>query len=145
MLKDRLKHVRSQLKQRVEEKLRDLSQRGAAQEAETDTKIVAPKQERSDLETTGEDPPVVARLVVEIRSDGTRTIARGALKDEVSGEQVALEAKGTTPMQLAAQLAKNLLTTPLAARKLAREMIRARQMDQRASSPEIRDDPDSEG
>ena len=44
----------------------------------------------------------------------------------MSGEQVSLEAKGSTPVQLAAQLAKSLLTTPLAAGQLARAMIEAR-------------------
>ena len=35
--------------------------------------------------------PVVARMVVEIRSDGTKTMARGALEDLVTGQQVAIE------------------------------------------------------
>ena len=48
----------------------------------------------------GPEPPVIARLVVEVRSDGSRTIARGAL--EAGGEAAALEARGTTPAQLAA-------------------------------------------
>jgi hypothetical protein len=81
---------------------------------------------REEMETLAEEPPVVARLVVEIRSDGSRTIARGALKDELSGEQVSLEAKGSSPIQLAAQLARSLLTTPLAAGQLARAMMAAR-------------------
>lgn len=56
--------------------------------------------------------PVVARLVVEVRSDGTRTIARGALEDP-DGHRVAVEAKGTTPWALAKQLASALWTLPL--------------------------------
>jgi hypothetical protein len=44
-----------------------------------------------------DEPPVVARLVVEIRSDGTRTIARGAIEDAQRGERVAIEARGDSP------------------------------------------------
>ena len=58
------------------------------------------------------EPPVVARLVVEIRSDGTRTIARGALEDVLSDERVKIEASGGSPIQLAASLASNLLSPP---------------------------------
>lgn len=68
---------------------------------------------RADLAQEGPEPPVVARLMVEIRSDGTRTIARGALQDELSGEQVAVEARGDSPLELAGQLAKTLVTAPL--------------------------------
>lgn len=58
------------------------------------------------------EPPVVARLVVEIRSDGSRTIARGAVEDVASGERVALEATGGSPLQLAAALARSLTQLP---------------------------------
>lgn len=68
---------------------------------------------RSDLAEQGPEPPVVARLMVEIRSDGSRTIARGALQDELTGEQVAVEARGNSPLELAGQLAKSLVTAPL--------------------------------
>jgi hypothetical protein len=68
---------------------------------------------RSDLVQEGPEPPVVARLMVEIRSDGSRTIARGALHDELTGEQVAVEARGNSPLELAGQLAKSLVTAPL--------------------------------
>lgn len=85
-----------------------------------------PKGDRQDagaIESTGrkdsidqrpDDPPVVARLVVEIRSDGTRTIARGALEDVSQGQRVALEARGTSPQQLMLSLARSLVETPLA-------------------------------
>jgi hypothetical protein len=59
-----------------------------------------------------EEPPVVARMIIEIRSDGTRTIARGALEDVLSDERVKIEASGGSPIQLAASLASNLLSTP---------------------------------
>ena len=66
--------------------------------------------EAKELQT---EPPVVARLVVEIRSDGSRTIARGALEDAQRGERVAIEAQGTSPMQLAIALARSLTRLPL--------------------------------
>lgn len=58
-------------------------------------------------------PPVVARLVVEIRSDGTRTIARGAMEDHITGEKVGLSVHGTSPALLAKELAKSILQLPL--------------------------------
>jgi len=61
-----------------------------------------------------EEPPVVARLVVEIRSDGSRTIARGALEDAQHGEKVAIEAHGDSPLQLAIALARSLTQLPRA-------------------------------
>lgn len=71
----------------------------------------------SSLEKPG-DPPVVARMVIEIRSDGSRTVARGAIEEVTSGEKIALEAHGTTPMALAANLTKSLLSAPLLAAQL---------------------------
>ena len=56
-----------------------------------------------------EEPPVVARMIIEIRSDGTRTIA---LVAEHVFERVKIEASGGSPIQLAASLASNLLSTP---------------------------------
>lgn len=67
-----------------------------------------------------EDMPVVARLVVEIRSDGRRTIARGAMEDP-EGTRVAMEVHGTTPWALAKQLAGALWTMP----RLPRPSLRA--------------------
>lgn len=71
-------------------------------------------------------PPIVARMVIEIRSDGSRTIARGALEDLQNGERVTLRADAATPMALAAQLTKALVQIPTLARSLtgsaAREM-----------------------
>lgn len=46
----------------------------------------------------------MARVIVEVRSDGTRTIARGAL--EVEDETVSLAAEGTTPAELANALSR---------------------------------------
>ena len=58
------------------------------------------------------EPPVVARTIVEIRSDGSRTIARGALEDVATGQRVAIEAKGGTPFQLALSLVRSLAQLP---------------------------------
>ena len=55
------------------------------------------------------EPPVVARLVVEIRSDGTTTIARGGMTDVVSGQSTVIEARGSTPLSLAFDLCRSLV------------------------------------
>ena len=59
-----------------------------------------------------EEPPVVARVVVEIRSDGSRTIARGAMEDLTTGQRAQIEAHGSSPLQLAFALAKSLRSLP---------------------------------
>ena len=69
-----------------------------------------------------DDPPVVARMVVEIRSDGSRTVARGAMVDLVNGSETAIEARGTTPAQLAFALARELMKMP---RLMAKSSLRA--------------------
>src|SRR5688572_7582751 len=69
--------------------------------------------------------PVVARLIVEVRSDGTHTVARGAMEDAASGTRAAIEASGTTPLELALGLAKSILSAPWFARQVARSTIRA--------------------
>ena len=71
-----------------------------------------------------EEPPVVARLVIEIRSDGSRTIARGAIEDAEQGHKVAIEARGDTPIQLAIALARALTQIPrLSARSAVRGLL----------------------
>jgi hypothetical protein len=70
--------------------------------------------ERSAAELEREiEPPVVARLVVEIRSDGSRTIARGAVEDTATGQRTTLEARGDSPIQLALALARTLTQLPI--------------------------------
>lgn len=69
-----------------------------------------------------DEPPVVARMVIEIRSDGTRTIARGAAEDASSGEKVAIEVAGSTPLQLALSLMKTMATMPALARNAMRAL-----------------------
>ncbi|MFN0246014.1 MAG: hypothetical protein ACKV2T_03845 [Kofleriaceae bacterium] len=87
-------------------------------------------------ETAGElldedEPPVVARLVVEIRSDGSRTIARGAIEDTANGQRTQLEARGDSPLALALQLARALTQLPrLTARSAVRNLL-GRRRDKR--------------
>ncbi len=77
------------------------------------------KHEHADVVSTdNNEPPVVARLIIEIRSDGTRTIARGAMEDVLTGEKVAIEARGTTPLRLALSLAKSMSQGRLFAKNL---------------------------
>jgi hypothetical protein len=68
--------------------------------------------------------PVVARLVVEIRSDGSRTVARGAMEDASTGMKAAVQAEGRTPLELAMGLAKSLLTAPQFARDIKQMALR---------------------
>jgi hypothetical protein len=93
-----------------------------------------PTSDRRD-ELTGGDPkplvperelPVVARLMVEIRSDGSYTVARGAMEDSVSGQKVAIEASGANPLALALSLAKSLTDVPWLARQAFRALMRPR-------------------
>ena len=59
-----------------------------------------------------DDLPVVARLVVEIRSDGRRTVARGAIEDVASGVKTAVVARGSSPARLAIDLARAVARLP---------------------------------
>jgi hypothetical protein len=72
------------------------------------------------------EPPVVARLMIEIRSDGTRTVARGALEDLANGEKAVVEARGSTPAALAASLLKSLVSGPLLAKVIGKRLLRGR-------------------
>jgi len=65
-----------------------------------------PKKYASD------EPPVVARLVVEIRSDGSRTIARGAIDDCSRGEAAAVQIEASTPAALVRELLRSMWTLP---------------------------------
>jgi hypothetical protein len=69
------------------------------------------------------EPPVVARLVVEIRSDGSHTVARGAAEDVVTGERVTVEASGATPLALVLSLLKSALELPTLARTFAKGFL----------------------
>ena len=82
---------------------------------------LAPVPSGSDTLAEDEELPVVARMVVEIRSDGSRTIARGAAEDGLTGEKVALRIEGTTPLALALSLMKTMSQLP----SLARAAVKA--------------------
>ena len=72
-----------------------------------------------------DDLPVVARLVVEIRSDGRRTVARGAIEDVSSGVKTAVVARGESPVRLAVDLARAIARLPrMAARGAVRGLLR---------------------
>lgn len=87
---------------------------------------------------TDAEPPVVARLVVEIRSDGRRTIARGALEDRIEDQQVAVEIDTGSPLSLAVSLARALAAVPglvrqrvgNSARKSRRRSLLSRRSDE---------------
>lgn len=72
------------------------------------------------------EPPVVARLVVEIRSDGTATVARAGLLDAVNHERTLFEARASTPLALAVKLARHLVQLSLdVPRAAARSLLTA--------------------
>lgn len=73
-----------------------------------------------DVPAKGDELPVVARMVVEIRSDGTRTVARGALDDRVADQKVALEIEAGSLLSLTKSLAKAMLDVPSLARLAVR-------------------------
>ena len=120
---------RDELKDQLRGKLRNLRREVKKRVAEArDTSRAIVRTQANPLATPGEEPPVVARMVIEIRSDGSRTIARGAVEDIATGDKVAIEAKGTTPAQLAGSLAKTLFTMPLMARQFAKRARDARRL-----------------
>lgn len=89
-----------------------------------DNKPVTTAPDR-DVPVAVEELPVVARLIVEVRSDGSRTVARGAMEDAASGTRAAIEAAGSTPLELALTLAKSIMSAPWFGRQLARTGVRA--------------------
>lgn len=70
------------------------------------------KRSSTQVGAPNDEPPVVAQLMVEIRSDGSRTIARGALNDLRTGESAQVHAEGRTPGDLMLSLAGSLLSLP---------------------------------
>lgn len=94
--------------------------------AEPDPDALARDTSVRALADVPDDPPIVARMVIEIRSDGTRTIARGAMEDVALGQKVAIEAEGTTPIALAMQLAKSIGGLPALATASMRQQLKDR-------------------
>lgn len=72
--------------------------------------IPAPRADDRPQRPGDDDLPVVSRIVIEIRSDGSRTIARGAAEDP--NGQVGLEVRADSPAELVAALAKLMLQLP---------------------------------
>jgi hypothetical protein len=126
-VKQRVEQSVESAKQRVEAAAQRFSERGSSAERRSETRQTTAVQATPNAPLAeAEDLPVVARLVVEIRSDGSRTLARGALEDVVTGERVSLEANGGSPAQLAASLAGNLLVTPFALGRYAKAVMQKR-------------------
>ncbi len=67
---------------------------------------------------------MVARLIVEVRSDGKRTIARGAMEDAATGMKASIEASGSSPLELALALAKSMLQIPALTRQAVGKRFR---------------------
>ncbi|MFO0566971.1 MAG: hypothetical protein U0263_14990 [Polyangiaceae bacterium] len=82
-----------------------------------------PDRNTRTLAERPDEPPVVARMIVEIRSDGSRTIARGAIEEATTGERVAIEAHGSSPLALATSLAKSMFSAPALARQAVRALL----------------------
>lgn len=76
---------------------------------------IKPDPQSEALDAADEELPVVARMVVEIRSDGSRTIARGAIEDRLGDQTVGVEARADSPLELSRALAKMVLSAPFAA------------------------------
>lgn len=68
-------------------------------------------------------PPVVARMVIEIRSDGSHTIARGAVEDVQQGTRVDLKVEAESPIKLLWKLVRTVGQTPALMRG-ARQTVR---------------------
>lgn len=94
----------------------------ASRDSKKDSSPVA-SDRNTAIEAEADLPPVVARMVVEIRSDGTRTVARGALEDLQTGERVSLQANAQSPVALAQELTKALFKTPVLAGTLAKQAV----------------------
>jgi hypothetical protein len=80
---------------------------------------------RRAVSASGAELPVVARLVVEVRSDGTTTIARAGLSDDKTGTTV-MEARGSTPLALALDLARHIVGLTKMGPRTARALLVAR-------------------
>jgi hypothetical protein len=92
----------------------------------TRTNRLAPRTDHVTDLAPANEPPVVARLWIEIRSDGNLTVARGALEDAQLDERTSLEVKGATPFQLTLSLVKALFQAPAFARSVAQALLTER-------------------
>lgn len=83
----------------------------------------APRTVQRNDEPSADEPPIVARLVVEIRSDGRRTIARGALEDRIEDQRVGVQIDTSSPLSLALSLARALLQIPQIKSRVGRSWV----------------------
>jgi len=95
----------------------------------TRTKQLTCRAKHATHLASAEEPPLLARLVVEIRSDGHRTIARGALEHGQLGERTSIEAEAATPSQLALSLVKALFQAPAFGCSIAQALLPGRTTD----------------
>ena len=89
-------------------------------------KQLVPRKPSVTSVTPADEPPVVARLVVEIRSDGSRTIARGSLEEAQRGERTSIRVEGATPYQLVLSLMRALLQMPALAGSVVQTLLAGR-------------------
>ena len=82
------------------------------------------KKDGEAIRQADPEPPVVARLVIEIRSDGSHTIARGVAEDVQQGERVEVHAEGATPLGLVLSLVKSLKDVPALARSFTKGLLK---------------------
>jgi hypothetical protein len=96
----------------------------------TRTNRIAPRADDATDVVSADEPPVVARLWVEIRSNGNLTVARGALENGQLDERTSLEVKGATPFHLTLSLVKALFQAPAFVRSFTQALL-----TQRANGP----------
>lgn len=80
-------------------------------------------QSNAQLEADGALPPVVLRMVVEVRSDGSRTVARGAIEDIPNGERVQVKIDNFSPLLLGKEITRALIGLPSFAKRAAVRML----------------------
>lgn len=104
----------------------------AAAPLDTPTSVVVqPASQAIAASHDDTDLPVVARLVVEVRSDGKRTIARGGMEDLALGKRVTIDARGDSPFALAMQLTRALVQLPgITAARAVQQLAAARPLTQ---------------
>jgi hypothetical protein len=74
----------------------------------------------SDLDAA--NLPVIARLIVEVRSDGRRTVARGQVEDLITGQRTEIAARGDSPAALLASLWRSMSGIATLARRAVRAL-----------------------
>jgi hypothetical protein len=70
-------------------------------------------------------PPVVARVVVELRSDGTRTVACASVQNAFLGQGVSVQAESRAPIKLALALLRTAERLPFLGPKVAKLLLKS--------------------